>query len=1032
MKLSFAVATCLLAFLAVNSTFAAVTIAPGNVYDNGKISYSSDASRPAYNDGVMCWAASAVNAIQYWQDTYYGYRDKGTTPPNGAVPGYSAPLGTDALAEYEYLLQNWSASSGYTYNAYSWWMQGGMYAPHSSSQLQDVSTGAFYNGVFGDTPPVYDKSAQYQDLSQASFYSTQLTTSMRATMPLAEQILPRAFSVQGQAVNLSVCKLDYTGQHAITCWGYETDDQGNLTGLILTDSDDKSFGAFMVSVKADTYFNGYREEDVVVLNTDHFGSWYSMNNYTIYDICFIDTPATAANPGATENGLSQVSREAERTTVQSIGTSVTESCTLDAAVSYQGDTLTIGGGKYAGTDSPAAIIFSTTENGDISVFSPAASSPLVHLKDGAMGLLYGDLKVKGGSGTTSGGVEAEGKLYIHGGDMSIQECVNRNNGGGGLHAADYVELRNAGNVSVSGNSAVPPREPKSPDEWWIFPMYGGGGMGSDDSLSIKSCGEVNITGNNISGLQVRGGGIFARERAYMDDNASVSLSRNKVESEYTMALGGGISGMYLELDRNGSVSVQGNSVSVDNNGTYTHYENNKYVYGAYAQGGGIALAFDGKRTSYLQPDGSFVYAQATMSMNGNNGVSVSENKVTALQSGTSYNSADNAYAMGGGLYLDHFDTNSYGTVGSIAEIRDNIGSVSFTGNIAEASTSIGANGYAYGGAAYIGNACRLVISGERQEVSFTGNSAVGSNTSRGGAVYNAGSLDMSGNGSILFTGNSAQEGNDIFNAAGALCNISSNGSVVFKADAPATGLSVAVQNEGDLYVSAATGHTVLFENTALSTAGEGKTYIGQDAALPAEDCSGQVLFTASSGAQTEVAAKSVDVPAIVQNLVLSAGLIARAGDSGYGSLDNTMVTALGELTMQHVSLNTTDAILAAGEDYISMNDVVITLNKGDLMEDNRTFDLTGMFRGNYNLDSVTFDLTDESLADLVPENLVFDMSTAYALPEFRKVNVLWNADPIPVAQVGMLVLAGAPIPEPATGTLGLLALAALATRRRRR
>lgn len=1023
MKLSIAVATYLLAFLAVNSTFAAVTMVSDNIYDVGKIYYSNKSGTK--NDSVMCWAAASSNALQYWQDTYGSGE-----APNGLLSYSATPAGTNYLNIYNNFLTNWTNGSGYAYNAFSWWLQGGIALKGGSSTS---ASAGYMQDIFGSVTPSYDSRDE-----KSCFHSVMVDNmvehpddhSYYSKVPKFNQLqnaLDRAFGGAGQAVVLNVCHTDYTGAHAITCWGYEKNEDGSYS-LLMTDSDDSRYGAFVLTATA---MSDAEKGDYIKLETHDGSSWYSLGNYIVYDLVSIKTPEG-------------VVKDAPGAAVEESGSVFKTNTTLTKAVS-DGYGFIIGGGKYKddATGVNAATIFTTTAEAKLTAHAAYSKYYVgLEVKEGGMALLHGGLEV---SGFGNHGVLATGHLYADGGVVDIQNNAYSNsgeesNGGGGVMADSYVEIKNASAVTVSNNSSSYTSE----TGYNNAQLTGGGGIFSRDSVSLLNNGAVKVENNQASGDWMLGGGIGA-EYSKVCGNESVSISGNTLTTEkYNKAAGGAVGGFENFVDGNGSVVLSGNTVNVNHNATSIWVKQGggwiqTSAVDDTALGGALATPMYWPVT-YI-PDATWTghadHILPELSLSGNGDVTVAGNKAVA----SNQVEHQKASALGGGIGLDNTLCSCGKMLGTRASISGNTGEVRFENNRAEAHVLFrNMTAEALGGAIYVSEASTLDMSGAEQRLIFSGNSTaaisdygfVATLVSRGGAVYNAGKLDMSGNGSILFTGNSAQEGNDIFNAAGALCNISSNGSVVFKADAPATGLSVAVQNEGNLYVSAASGHTVLFENTALSTAGEGKTYIGQDAVCSTEDCSGQVLFTASSGAQTAVEAKSVDVPAMVQNLVLSAELIARAGDSGYGSLDNTMVTAVGELTMQHVSLNTTDAILAAGEDYISMDDVVITLNKGDLMEDNRTFDLTGMFRGNYNLDSVTFDLTDESLADLVPENLVFDMSTAYALPEFRNVNVLWNADPIPVAQVGMLVLAGAPIPEPATGTLGLLALAALATRRRRR
>ena len=229
---------------------AAVTIVSGNVYDNGKYSYRTGNGLPApYSDSAMCWAAAASNVIQYWQDTYGGFAAAGT-PTGINTTAYAQPQGTGSLNVYNTFLQNWTNSSGHPYNGISWWMQGGLYDSNSASKPAD-GTGGYYTAVFGTEHPDH---ASDDPLKNASFYDYYLDKGAKEqhyTRPgLAEMkaTLQKAFATQGQAVALGLFSEKTYYSHSITCWGYETDDEGNITSLIVSDSDDKKYGTTLLNL----------------------------------------------------------------------------------------------------------------------------------------------------------------------------------------------------------------------------------------------------------------------------------------------------------------------------------------------------------------------------------------------------------------------------------------------------------------------------------------------------------------------------------------------------------------------------------------------------------------------------------------------------------------------------------------------------------------------------------------------------------------------------------------------------------------
>ena len=318
------------------------------------------------------------------------------------------------------------------------------------------------------------------------------------------------------------------------------------------------------------------------------------------------------------------------------------------------------------------------------------------------------------------------------------------------------------------------------------------------------------------------------------------------------------------------------------------------------------------------------------------------------------------------------------------------------------------------------------------------------NDGKGGAISNTGGSTVSirGNEQVTFSGNKAQGGgNDIFNGEKSFLNIADNGSVKFIG----TDGSAAIVNEGHLYLRAQDGDSITFENSALDTQ-KGTTYIGKDIMYREnniqymyifdtnENNGGKVVFTDKQGQTTAIRANvTEDISyATMEHLKVSAGMIAGMGDN-VGTMTNAVITTLGELTMSNVSLNSTDIISAQSSDNITFSNVTIVLTMGDMAEGS-IFDLTGMFTGNFSLDGITFDLSDESLASVNIDDVSFNLSNAYADKTDMEVFIQKGASKQMIADVGRIILAESPldIPEPTTGTLGLLALAGLCGRRRRR
>ncbi len=323
---------------------------------------------------------------------------------------------------------------------------------------------------------------------------------------------------------------------------------------------------------------------------------------------------------------------------------------------------------------------------------------------------------------------------------------------------------------------------------------------------------------------------------------------------------------------------------------------------------------------------------------------------------------------------------------------------------------------------------------DNASVSITNNKSTGDD-GKGGGIFNAENATVSihGNGEVTFSGNSADCGNDIYNSATGIVNIADNIAVTFVGDSKKTAeQNISIVNEGDLYLAAGDGKHITFENSSLETTG--KTYIGRDKSNWSTDTAGDVAFTDTNGSRINISSNSADTMtyATLEKLSVSANAIAGAGDET-GSISNALITSLGGLSVGKLKLDTTDSLVSQGPDYINLDNVVLTLTDSD-MEGN-TFDLTNVLTGNLTLNKVVFDLSQVTLQGDDLSKLTFDLSKAYADTAALNEQLSFKTaqGKVSLVQAGSTVLlAAAPLPEPTTGTLSLVALVALAARRRKK
>lgn len=1058
MKFSLSV---LLALVGAWAAQAGLTIVSGNVYDVGKYTKSDDWTMQPKEDRFMCWAAAAANVIQYWQDTYIDCADEGKTVPNGyADKQYYLPAGTGSLQVYNYIVDKWYNSGGNPINVFQWWFQGACHLPSGSilnqryytsgsSLKNDTEESAgFFTDEFGAS--VYNNV--FPSLEGVTFNSARIrynkdketpTEESTPTLDYLQDFIKQAFTREGQAVALSMVA-ENGDAHAITCWGYEEHD-GVITDLILSDSDDKKYGTFMVSL------SGYTDSETgltsATLHTNRYNSWY-YGKYTIVDATYIDTPE-------------KIRQDPEkRPTITQIDSGIVDtSCTLTESVNSN-ESIVIGEGIHE-----APIVFVTEAGAAISIQGVGVtSSPLMTVEDGAMALLYGGLSIKGNGNNSGGGVTTKGHLYIHGGDVTVTDCQSDNPGAGiyappqdiaddyftdidgkGLSATSFVEIKGAGAVNISSNKS----EFYAYDEYTgKYYLSGGAGISAEDSFAILNSGSVQLSSNELTGYNVCGGATFANFDTAIEGNGDVTMGSNKVQSSGFRAYGGAVAGMFLHVNGNEDVSFSGNSVSLTNaerREIDTSMTIPGYQGGACTGGGAIAAVRVIEGISYLDPRTlEETYPNITLNIDGNQSVSFIGNSVSSRYDGDhrgEYNpTIEPCQAQGGAVYLGNCTTSKGKTIGTLASISKNSGDVLFSMNTATAYSSKIRDDVAQGGAIYVSKESSMSIDSNEGLVAFRENSATAA-TSQGGGIYNAGKLAITRNDAVTFSNNKADEGSHIYNETGATAEIAWNDKVLFTAD---TAAGSTVVNKGEMYLAAGQGQEIQFHNTMLDTT-QGTLTVGRDTAGTAHATT-LTFTTGNTGERTDVSNRG-GVAVELRGLSLSVDNIA-GGQGVY--LNGVAVATNTDLVVKDMTIGT-DMLLEEGsaEHLLTLNNVKIDLGDASFTSTfndkggkDYVFDLRGMLSGSVTMLNVTFDASDffGTEMDFINKDRVCMMfgDVTYFPKTMDKttISMVGSGGTSVYCEVvdGGNVYFGEwfQVPEPTTSTLSLLALCALSARRRRK
>ncbi|MGN1309766.1 MAG: IdeS/Mac family cysteine endopeptidase, partial [Akkermansia sp.] len=546
----------------------------------------------------------------------------------------------------------------------------------------------------------------------------------------------------GQGVSLGIYITDKDGNigsgHAITCWGYETDANGTLSAIYITDSDDSYYGATKVRVDI-------AEDGSLMLNSYDLSS-YNFNQKSKYFIGLMEYINTPVDSAPTVDLTSSITD----------GVVSSNTCLTEA---YSGTGLSV----------DKEVIFSGTA-GSITLAPPAEGNTGAGfiVEAGGMASLN-DLTNLSASGFAGAGMDLKGYSYFTG---AVTFEVKDNSGSGIFNRA-YLELLNCTDVSVTGNRQTD----DNPDNEVL-----GGGIANHFTLSMIDCGTITLSGNTATGAVAAGGGMLSLA-AVVESNGDVLVTKNAASST-KIALGGGLYHFYINsISNNTSVKITENVVTVQTSEPTA--ENEKLILeaigGGLVQGKYDAPGTTGTKT-FLVENGTLIISNNTASATGTGGsdesvidalggglavlgledypsvVSIIGNTNVVISNNTASATAEQgkALAFGGGAFVG---SNSSLIIQSSEEHPQ---SVEIANNTASATYSGGGGIYSEG---------KVDISGNTS-VSITGNKANG-----GSAVYNEGAFTLSGNESVNVSGNQSEDNGAVYNGKDSTMEITWNDSV---------------------------------------------------------------------------------------------------------------------------------------------------------------------------------------------------------------------------------------------------------------
>ena len=241
------------------------------------------------NDGNTCGYQVPANQIQYWL-SYYGMFYTGTEPLAYGLTYSNEYLerlgGTQSLSVGMLFYDYWQDSGNNLAIVGEWYFNG---TPDDLLRNPTVSSGGYFADYFNDQGAVI-----YLNFTDEVIHANDCPLGVRSfTHELA-----KAFALEeeadgtysslhpGQVAYLGLVADGKNAGHALTCYGFETDERGMLRSLKVTNSDDKAFALLTLYVKEDSRGYLYLYKDAACTDL-----WeYSSSNWYIQGLEYINTP----------------------------------------------------------------------------------------------------------------------------------------------------------------------------------------------------------------------------------------------------------------------------------------------------------------------------------------------------------------------------------------------------------------------------------------------------------------------------------------------------------------------------------------------------------------------------------------------------------------------------------------------------------------------------------------------------------------------------------------------------------------------
>ena len=181
-------------------------------------------------DAVLCWAAACANMLEWWQDRY---RERFGELPAKAITG---PGKEYELALFELYQRDWNNINGSEVDyGIPWYLTGEDRTENVQGVDQPKAPGGYYAEEWDKIAPLMEKDYVYSILGYSTWGDGWDVDPNSNPLQIVTDIVVDALR---HGLASFTVRVGYSNMHAITLWGYDLNEKGQLSRVYVTDSDD--------------------------------------------------------------------------------------------------------------------------------------------------------------------------------------------------------------------------------------------------------------------------------------------------------------------------------------------------------------------------------------------------------------------------------------------------------------------------------------------------------------------------------------------------------------------------------------------------------------------------------------------------------------------------------------------------------------------------------------------------------------------------------------------------------------------------